>query len=138
MSSKVIKIIVSIVLFIVVIAIIGIMKEAHIFGKTFLVFILLFVLKLIWAKSDNQQQTNSPQVNINHQQQAPHAQSNSAQGNSNTVIPSANTNTINYNGGHNATAQNVQTPVQPHATPQPNNAARKSGEFDGSNPYAKN
>lgn len=132
-----IKIIISVVLFIVCSIIIALLKEAHIFGKTFVVFILLFILKIIWAKSDNIGQK------INSQNNTTQRNGLAQQNNSVSNIPPQNTMSsaqinIMYNGGHNANGSigqnNSIQPLVSSSTP----SSKKGGEFEGTNPYAKN
>lgn len=113
------------------------MKEAHIFGKTFVVFILLFILKIIWAKSDNAGQKINSQNNASQQNVL------AQQNNSINNIPPQNTlssvqSNIMYNGGHNANGSvgqnNSIQPLVSSSTP----SSKKGGEFEGTNPYAKN
>ena len=131
------KIILSVVSFIVCSIIIALMKEAHMFGKTFIVFVLLFILRFIWAKSNNV----TPKIN---NQNTASQQNLSAQQN-NSVINNAQQHNVNsiqsniiYNGGHNSSGSTNQNNIVQPSVPLSPPSSKKRGEFEGTNPYAEN
>lgn len=135
MKTTSVKVVASVFLFVIVSLMIALMKNAHIFGKTFLVIIMVYILKLIWTKSDNQKQTNTSlnsktHINLSQQKNAP----------KNADINSSNisNDNITYNGGHNSDGHSTQTTKQSIINQEPEPLSKKNGEFGGSNPYAKN
>lgn len=126
-KSTLIKIVLTVVVFIGSSVIIAVMQEAHVFGKFLVVGVLLFTLKLIWSggKSDIANSTNVP----SNSQPLQYV---------NNIKPD-----FEYNGGHNSQQSSKSThshnvvdtestiPVSPRTTES------KKG-FSGSNPYSKN